>query len=231
MVGTVSRAASASARHRRQAQGVRLLDVVDASRRVAATRARLEKVAASLLVADVDRCLTSIRDTTGAGSSAGRRRVLAGLLARATEPERDFLVRLALGELRQGALEGLVLDAIARAAAVPPDLVRRAHTSAGDLGEVASAALGGGMTDAMLASQTGRLLALELGRDGHVVHVRPELVVEVAFDGLQTSPRDPSGLALRFARVKRWRDDERAAEADTIDTVRALYARQGAPGG
>jgi DNA ligase-1 len=85
-----------------------------------------------------------------------------------------------------------------------------------------------GMTDAMLASQTERLLAIELGRDGHVVHVRPELVVEVAFDGLQASPRYPAGLALRFARVKRWRYDKAAADADTIDAVRAIYARQGA---
>jgi DNA ligase-1 len=87
-----------------------------------------------------------------------------------------------------------------------------------------------GMTDAMLATQTERLLAIELGRDGHVVHVRPELVVEVAFDGLQASSRYPCGLALRFARVKRWRDDKRPSEADTIDAVRALYSRQGAAG-
>jgi DNA ligase-1 len=59
------------------------------------------------------------------------------------------------------------------------------------------------------------------------VHVRPELVVEVAFDGLQASPRYPGGLALRFARVKRYREDKPAAEADTIATVRALHAAQG----
>jgi DNA ligase-1 len=81
-----------------------------------------------------------------------------------------------------------------------------------------------GMTDAMLASQTERLLAIAIGRDGHVVHVRPELVVEVAFDGVQASPRYPSGLALRFARVKRWRDDKPAAQADTIETVRSIHA-------
>jgi DNA ligase-1 len=58
------------------------------------------------------------------------------------------------------------------------------------------------------------------------VHVRPELVVEIAFDGIQASPHYESGLALRFARVKRHRLDKPAHEADTIDTVRALYARQ-----
>ena len=79
-----------------------------------------------------------------------------------------------------------------------------------------------GLTDAMLAWQTERLLELATTRDEHVVHVRPELVVEVAFDGLQASRRYPGGLALRFARVKGYRIDKRADEADTIDTVRAL---------
>jgi DNA ligase-1 len=79
-----------------------------------------------------------------------------------------------------------------------------------------------GMTDEMLAWQTERFLELEVSRDGHVVHVRPEQVVEIAFDGLQRSTRYSGGLALRFARVVRYRDDKRAVEADTIDTVRAL---------
>ena len=76
-----------------------------------------------------------------------------------------------------------------------------------------------GLTDAMLAWQTERLLELETARDGHVVHVRPELVVEIAFDGVQTSPRYPGGVALRFARVLRHRPDKSAAEADTLDAV------------
>jgi DNA ligase-1 len=80
------------------------------------------------------------------------------------------------------------------------------------------------LTDAMLAWQTERLLELETARDDWTVHVRPELVVEIAFDGLQTSPRYSGGLALRFARVKRFRPDKTAAEADTIATVRALHA-------
>jgi DNA ligase-1 len=81
-----------------------------------------------------------------------------------------------------------------------------------------------GLTDAMLAWQTERLLELETGREGRVVHVRPELVVEIAFDGVQTSTRYPGGMALRFARVKGYRPDKRADEADTIDTVRAIHA-------
>ena len=82
-----------------------------------------------------------------------------------------------------------------------------------------------GMTDELLAWQTERLLELETGREGHVVHVRPELVVEVAFDGVQASPRYPGGVALRFARVKGYRSDKSASEADTIEDVRALNAR------
>ena len=79
-----------------------------------------------------------------------------------------------------------------------------------------------GLTDEMLRWQTEQLLALEVERSEHVVHVRPELVVEIAFDGVQTSTRYPGGVALRFARVLRYRPDKRADEADTIDAVRAL---------
>jgi DNA ligase-1 len=79
-----------------------------------------------------------------------------------------------------------------------------------------------GLTDELLTWQTQRLLALEERRDSYTVYVRPELVVEIAFDGVQRSPRYPGGLALRFARVLRYREDKPAAEADTIDTVRAL---------
>ncbi|HSD77464.1 MAG TPA: ATP-dependent DNA ligase, partial [Solirubrobacteraceae bacterium] len=82
-----------------------------------------------------------------------------------------------------------------------------------------------GLTDELLDWQTERLLALATGRDGITVDVRPELVVEVAFDGLQASARYPSGLALRFARVRRYREDKTADEADTLATVRSLHRR------
>jgi DNA ligase-1 len=81
-----------------------------------------------------------------------------------------------------------------------------------------------GMTDEMLAWQTQRLQQLETSRDDYTVYVRPELVVEVAFDGLQTSPRYPGGLALRFARIKGYRPDKGPEDADTIDTVRGIHA-------
>jgi DNA ligase-1 len=81
-----------------------------------------------------------------------------------------------------------------------------------------------GLTDQLLTWQTRRLQELAVGpTDQWVVHVRPELVVEIAFDGVQTSPRYPGGLALRFARVLRYREDKRPEEADTIQTVRALH--------
>ncbi|WP_028061795.1 ATP-dependent DNA ligase [Candidatus Solirubrobacter pratensis] len=78
-----------------------------------------------------------------------------------------------------------------------------------------------GLTDAMLAWQTEKLLELEERRERHVVYVRPELVVEIAFDGVQTSPRYPGGVALRFARVLRHRPDKPAAQADTLEAVLA----------
>jgi DNA ligase-1 len=80
-----------------------------------------------------------------------------------------------------------------------------------------------GLTDQMLAWQTGRLRELAERESKGVVHVRPELVVEIAFDGVQRSPRYPAGLALRFARVLAHRPDKLAAEADTISAVRSHH--------
>jgi len=85
-----------------------------------------------------------------------------------------------------------------------------------------------GLTDALLEWQTRELLARETHRDGGTVYVRPELVVEIAFSDFQASVRYPGGLALRLARVKRYRDDKRVAEADTMDAVRKVYAAQSA---
>jgi DNA ligase 1 len=82
-----------------------------------------------------------------------------------------------------------------------------------------------GMTDQMLTWQTGRLLQLEVSRDAFTVYVRPELVVEIAFNDVQESPHYPGGLALRFARVKSYRSDKAAADADTIETVRDIHRR------
>ena len=83
-----------------------------------------------------------------------------------------------------------------------------------------------GLTDALLEWQTAELLAREVRRDPGTVYVRPELVVEIAFSDLQASIRYPGGLALRLARVKRYRPDKRSGDADTMDTVRRLHASQ-----
>jgi DNA ligase-1 len=88
-----------------------------------------------------------------------------------------------------------------------------------------------GLTDAMLKWQTDKLQQLARERTEWVVYVQPELVVEIAFDGLQKSSTYPGGMALRFARVKRYRDDKPASEADTIGFVRELFERGHAAGG
>lgn len=118
---------------------------------------------ASLTVAEVDRTLGEIASTSGSGSTSRRTRLLHDLLARATTEEQDFLVRLLTGELRQGALEGVMIEAIAAATEAPADLVRRAVMLSGDLAVTASAAASGG-TDAL------ERFRLEVGRP-----VRPML--------------------------------------------------------
>jgi DNA ligase 1 len=82
-----------------------------------------------------------------------------------------------------------------------------------------------GLTDELLRFQTEALLARETHRDSYTVYVRPELVVEIEFNDVQTSPHYPGGLALRFARVKRYRPDKQASDADTIEQVREIHAR------
>jgi DNA ligase-1 len=79
-----------------------------------------------------------------------------------------------------------------------------------------------GLTDEMLAWQTEQLLKIEIARDSYTVHVEPKLVAEIAFNEIQVSPRYVSGLALRFARVKRYRPDKSAGDSDTFETVRKL---------
>lgn len=85
-----------------------------------------------------------------------------------------------------------------------------------------------GLTDAMLEWQTQEFLKRETHRDDWTVYVRPEMVVEIAFSDLQASPRYPGGLALRLARVKRYRDDKPVSEADTMESVRKIFAAQSA---
>ena len=87
-----------------------------------------------------------------------------------------------------------------------------------------------GLTDALLQWQTEEFPRHETHRDEHTVHLRPAIVVEIELDGVQTSTRYPGGVALRFARVLRYRPDKSAADADTIDAVRALLPAAPVPG-
>jgi DNA ligase-1 len=87
-----------------------------------------------------------------------------------------------------------------------------------------------GLTDEMLAWQTTKLLELEIARDSYTVYVRPDLVVEVAFNDIQRSPVYPGGLALRFARVKRYRTDKGAADADTFETIKNIHRQTSGDG-
>jgi ATP-dependent DNA ligase I len=119
--------------------------------------------APQLTLADTDDALGQIGSLAGQGSQAERRRLLAGLLSRATEAERQFLVRLLAGDLRQGALDGVMTDAIGRAAGVPGAEVRRAHQLSGSLPAAAAAALGAG-GDHHAAAAALRSVSLQVGR-------------------------------------------------------------------
>jgi DNA ligase-1 len=88
-----------------------------------------------------------------------------------------------------------------------------------------------GLTDELLRFQTQALLVRETHRDTYTVYVKPELVVEIALSDIQKSPRYPAGLALRLARVKRYRPDKAAQEASALSEVRALYELYAAPAG
>jgi DNA ligase-1 len=128
-----------------------LLRAADAAQAANAVRAAdaakdnadLPGTSPTLMLTDADAAFEAIGAVTGPGSQAERRRLLTELFARTTEQEREFLVRLLVGDLRQGALEGVMTDAVARAADVPAEEVRRAHQLGGSLPEVAQAALGG----------------------------------------------------------------------------------------
>jgi DNA ligase-1 len=133
-------------------------------------RAPAPDQAAGLTLTDVDAAFETIGAVTGPGSQAERRRLLTELFARATPREREFLVRLLAGDLGQGALEGVMTDAVARAAGVPAEDVRRAHQLGGSLPEVARAALGGTPRSADRAQAALRGFTLRVGRP-----VRPML--------------------------------------------------------
>jgi ATP-dependent DNA ligase I len=132
---------------------------------------------ASLTVGELDAALAAIGALAGPGSREARRAALAALLARATAPEQRFLRALLAGDLRQGALEGVMVEAAARAADVPPAELRRALMLRGDLGAVAVAALAGG-------SEALRAIGLQVGRPIRPMLASPAADVEAAFEKL-----------------------------------------------
>src|SRR6266508_100854 len=157
----------------------------------------------SLTVAEVDAGFERIGRQAGPGSQAERRRLLAGLLGRATADEQRFLVRLLAGELRQGALEGVMVEATARAAGIPGAEVRRALMLCGALGPVAEAALARGVAGL-------RELRLQVGRALQPMLAQTATSVEAALARAGTSgaagPAPASGSARRVAAVE-WKLD------------------------
>lgn len=161
--------------------------------------------AATLGVADVDAAINALERTTGGGSTAARRRIVDDLFARATADEADFLRRLLIGDLRQGALEGVMTDAIAKASGVPVDVVRRAAMLAGDLCRVAADALHGG-EEALAA------VRLEL--------LRPVLPMLAA-----TSPTVADALEANGPSSVEWKLDGARIQAHRQGDVVRLFTR------
>ena len=192
-----------------------------------------DETAPTLTVSEVDAAFTEVGAVTGAGAQAARRRLLADLFSRATASERDFLVRLIAGELHQGALEGVMIEAVARAAGVPAGEVRRAHLLGGSLPAVAAAALPAAAS-AEAASAALRSFGLQVGRP-----LRPMLAssassvaaafarvcpaaVEWKIDGIRIQVhRDGSGVAV-FTRTL---DDITARVPEIAEAALALDAR------
>jgi DNA ligase 1 len=180
---------------------------------------------AALTVADVDRALTELAGTTGPGSAGRREQLLDGLFGAATAPEQRFLVRLLAGELRQGALEGVVLDAVAAAAEVPAAAVRRAYMLSGNLPDTAATALAGG-TPALEA------VRLEVGRPVRPMLAGPGSSLDAALADLGTDVTVEYKLDGARIQVHRDGDDVRVwtrtlrevtdGVPELVDRVRAL---------
>jgi ATP-dependent DNA ligase I len=187
----------------------------------------------SLTLADTDAAFEAIGAVAGQGARSERRRLLAALLNRATDGERSFLVRLVAGDLGQGALEGIMTEAIARAAGVPADLVRRAHQLGGSLPEVAQAALSGaGGPDADRAAalrsftlQVGRplrpMLAASAANIGAALERISPAAVEWKIDGIRIQAHKNGDEVAVFTRTL---DDITARVPEIADAVRGLDA-------
>ena len=183
----------------------------------------------SLELRDVDRVLDQLQSVRGKGSSNERLRLLTELFARATADEQQFLSAIAIGEVRQGALEGVLLEAVARAAGLPSDRVRRAVMLAGDLGAVASAVLGSGGEAALAQFQVELfrpvqpMLADSAPTVGDALGELDRASLEWKIDGarIQVHRRDD-----RVAVYTRSLNDVTAAVPEVVQAVSALPARE-----
>ena len=194
-----------------------------------ATAAEARPPAAStptLLLSEVDSGFTALKALRGPRSAAERQRLLGELLGRATGPEQDFLLALLIGEVRQGALEGIMLEAVARAAGVPADRIRRAAMLAGDLAEVAVAVLAAGETGlADYSIQVFRpvqpMLADSAASAGEAIAALGEAVLEWKLDGarIQVHRRED-----RVAVYTRSLNEVTAAVPEVVEAVLALPA-------
>jgi DNA ligase-1 len=184
--------------------------------------------AASLTVAAVDAALTALAATTGPGSTARREALLGEVLSAATAEEQRFLVRLLGGELRQGALEGVLLDAVAAAAAVPPATVRRAAMLAGRLDETAATALTGGEEAlAAVGLRVGRpvrpmLAAPGSSLDAALADLGGEVTVEHKLDGARIQVHRDGDDVRVWTRTLR---EVTAGVPELVACVRALPCR------
>jgi DNA ligase-1 len=174
----------------------------------------------SLTLADTDAAFEAIGAVTGQGAQSERRRLLGALLGRATDSERSFLIRLLAGDLGQGALAGVMTEAIARAAGVPAELVRRAHQLGGSLPEVAQAALGGpGGPDADRALAALRSFTLRVGRP-----LRPMLAAAAANVGAALERISPAAVEWKIDGIRiqvHKKDDEVTVFTRTLDDITA----------
>jgi DNA ligase-1 len=183
---------------------------------------------ASLAVAEVDDAFAHIGALSGRGSQAARRDALGALFARATAEEAAFLRRLVLGEVRQGALEGVVVTAVAQAAEVPVEAVRRAHMLAGDLGDVARIALAEGATGlARVGLQVGRPIHPMLAQpaeslDDALARISPA-AVETKLDGVRIQVHRSGADVALFTRTL---DDVTARLPELVEAALALPAQE-----
>lgn len=182
----------------------------------------------TLEVLDLDRALDEFARISGPGSERRKRELLGALLARATEPEQRFLQALLIGELRQGALEGLMLEAVARAADLPPDRIRRAAMHAGDMPTVARAALEKGPAgleqyDIQLFRPVQPMLAQSADDTGAALEELGEAALEFKFDGARVQIHK-SGR--RVAIYSRRLNEVTPAVPEIVEAVLALPARE-----